>query len=103
MLCIKTSLCRNQRQQHRRRFGLFQIEHKRALVAIEVEEDMAHLGVPGGTGIAHDVALRRLDLDHLGAEIAQDLGRQRPEDDRGQIEHLGPGERPRLGFAHRAT
>src|SRR5208283_429328 len=51
--------------------------------------------------VHHDVAFRRFDLDHLGAEIAEDLGRQRPENDRRQIEHLDPGERPRFSSTHR--
>ena len=36
---------------------------------------------------AHAVALRRLDLDDLGAEVAQDLGGVGAEDDRGQVEN----------------
>ena len=64
---------------------------------------MAHLAVPGGTGIAHDVAIRRLDLDYLGAQITQDLRRQGAENHRRQVEHLDPGERAWFGFAHRAT
>jgi len=53
--------------------------------------------MPGRAGIAHDVALRRFDLDHLGAEIAEDLRRQRSKDDRRQVEHLDPGERTWFG------
>jgi hypothetical protein len=34
--------------------------------------------MPGRFGISHDVTVGRLDLDHIGAEIAQDLRRQRP-------------------------
>jgi len=83
----------DQRQQHRRRFLLFQIEHERAFVAVEIEKDMAHLAMPRGSGIAHDVAVRRFDLDDVGPEIGEDLRRQRPEDDRGQIENLDPRER----------
>ena len=64
---------------------------------------MAHPAVPRGTGIAHDIAFRRFDLDYLGAEIAEDLRRQRPEHDGRQVEHLDPGERPRFGLAHDAT
>ncbi len=64
---------------------------------------MTHLAVPGGTGIAHDVAIRRFDLDHLGTEITEDLRRQRSEHDRCQIDNLDPGERAWFGFAHVAT
>src|SRR5262249_966782 len=62
---------------------------------------MAHLAMPGGTGITHDVAIRRFNLDYLGAEITQDLRRQRPEDNGRQVEHLDPGERTWFGLAHR--
>ena len=93
----------NQGQQHRRRLRLLQVEHERALVAIEVEEDVAHLAVPGRLGIPHDIASRRLDLDHLGAEVAQDLRRQRPQHNRRQIEDLDAGQRPRFRWGHRAA
>jgi len=93
----------DQSREHRRRIRLFEVEHERALVAIEVEEDVAHLAMPGRLGIPHDVAGGRLDLDHLGAEVAEDLRRQRPQYDGRQIEDLDAGKRPRLGFAHRVT
>ena len=105
MLCIvhKDVGLRGERQHYRRCFGPLQVEHQRALVAVEVEEDVAHPAVSRGTGIAHDIAFRRFDLDYLGAEIAEDLRRQRPEHDGRQVEHLDPGERPRFGLAHHAT
>src|SRR5215472_760339 len=58
---------------------------------------MAHVARPSRTSIAHDVALRRFDLDHLGAEVTWDLRRQRSKDDRGQAGDPDPGEGP--GFA----
>ncbi len=88
-------------EQYRRRFGPLQIEHQGTLVAIEIEKDVTHLAVPSRAGIAHDVALGRFDLDHLGTEIAQDLCRQRPEDDCRQIEYLDPSERARSRCVHR--
>ncbi len=93
----------HQRQEGLCRFRLLQIERQRALVAVEVQEHMAHLAVPRRAGIAHDVALGRLDLDHLGAEIAHDLRRQRPEHDRRQIDHLDPSERAGFCVIHHRT
>ena len=43
--------------------------------------------------VAHLVALRRLDLDDLGAVVAQDLGAVRPAQHPGEIEHEDPVER----------
>ena len=43
--------------------------------------------------VAHLVALGRLDLDHLGAVIAQDLGAVWPAQHPGQIDHPDAGER----------
>ena len=64
---------------------------------------MAHLAVPSGLGIAHDVAARRLDLDHLGTQVAEDLSRERPKYHGGEVEYLDAGEGSRLGFTHRVT
>src|SRR5439155_21552334 len=52
-------------------------------------------------GIAHDVAARRLDLDHLGTQVAEDLRRERPKYHGGEVEYLDAGEGSRLGFTHR--
>src|SRR4029077_11549865 len=93
----------DQSQQHRRRIRLLQVEHERALIAVKVQEHMAHLAVSGGLGIAHDVAARRLDLDYLGAEVAEDLRRERPKYHSGEVEYLDAGEGSRLGFTHRVT
>src|ERR1700730_7927459 len=93
----------DQSREHRRRIRLFEVEHERALVAVEVEEDVAHLAMPGRLGIPHYVAARRLDLDHLGAEIAEDLRRERPKYHGGEVEYLDAGEGSRLGFTHRVT
>src|SRR5262249_52447509 len=80
-----------------------QVEHERALVAVEVEEDVPHFAVPRRLGIAHEVTVRRLDLDHLGTKVTQDLRRERPQYDRRQIKDFDTGERPRPGFRHCAT
>jgi len=62
-----------------------------------------HFAVPRRLGIPHDVAVGRLDLDHLSTEIAEDLRRQRPQYDGRQIEDLDAGQRPGSRFAHCAT
>jgi hypothetical protein len=51
-----------------------------------------------GAERAHDVALRRLDLDHLGAEIAEDLRRHRPQHHRCQIDDPNARQRTRHDF-----
>ena len=48
-------------------------------------EDDAAAGARGAW--ADIVALRRLDLDHLGAQVAQDLRRVGPEHDGGQVDN----------------
>ena len=90
----------DQREQHLAGLGAFQIKAQRAFVAIEVQENMAHLAVPRRAGKAHDVAPRRFDLDHLGAEIAQDLRRKRPQYHGRQVDDLDPGKR--AGFGRRS-
>ena len=75
------------------RRGLLQIEDDGALVAVYAHEQRRHVAGPRRTGVAGGVARRRLDLDHVGAEIAQDLGRQRAEHDRAQIQHANAVKR----------
>ena len=43
--------------------------------------------------VAHVVALVRFDLDHVGAELGEDLRRERPHDDGREVEDLDTGER----------
>ena len=40
-----------------------------------------------GTEVARDVAAGRLDLDDLGTEVGQQLGRVRARDDGGEVDH----------------
>src|SRR6266850_1255506 len=82
-------LCREREAGLARRV-LLQVERDRALVAVGIEEDRAHARIPEWPGVADDIALERLDLDYLCAEVAEDLGRVRPHDDRGQIENANP-------------
>ena len=54
---------------------------------------------------AHRIASSgRLDLDHVGSHIAQQLPAKRPGDQLAQLDHLDPGQRPGVfGFAHAAS
>jgi hypothetical protein len=75
------------------RRGLLQVEHHRALVAVGVEEDRAHAGIAERPRLADDIAVGRLDLDHVGAEVAEDLRRERSHHHRGEVEDADAGER----------
>ncbi len=57
---------------------LLHVEHHAALVAVDLQIDRAHAGAAHRAAGAHDVARGRLDLDHVGAVVAEDLGRERP-------------------------
>ena len=86
-----------------------QVEGDRALRPVGREEiggvgrlracRVAQEGRPPGTGVV--AAARALDLDHVGAEIGQQLRGPRPGQDAAQIEHLEAGQgaapRPRHG------
>ena len=56
---------------------LLEVEHDRALGAIAAEIEGGHARIARRPELARGVALGRLDLDHVGAEIAQLLGRPR--------------------------
>ena len=66
---------------------LLEVQHHRALVAVGVDEDMAHARVLHGTGMAHDVAAGWLDLDDVGPIVAQDLRRVGAEHHAGHIDN----------------
>jgi hypothetical protein len=87
--------------------GGLQVEHDRALVAVQRQVDRAHAGVLRDAVGAHQVALGPFDLDHVGAKVGQHLRGQRPEHDRGEVEHADAVQRAgRRGagvlFVHRA-
>ena len=46
-----------------------------------------------GADVAHVVAFVRFDLDHVGAQLGEDLGRERTHHDGGEIENFHPGQR----------
>ena len=64
-------------QRRASRVGL-QVEHHRALVAIVVQERGAHAAAPVGRAARVIAAARRLDLDDVGALVAEHHRRQRP-------------------------
>jgi hypothetical protein len=69
-----------------------------SFAAIEAQVNRPHTGRLGGRADhACGVALGRLDLDHVRAQIGQDLRAIGTENDRGQIGDANPGER---AFAH---
>ncbi len=83
--------------------GLGEIDRDRALVAVGAEEERVvvvrlalRIDQIGRSEDARIVAAARtLDLDHLGAEVGEHLGRQRAREHARQIEHLDAGERKR--------
>jgi hypothetical protein len=75
---------------------LLQVEHDAALVAVQVEEQRAGARATAGAGGAQHVAAGRLDLDHVGTEVRQHLGRRRSHDDFGDVDDAQAGERPAL-------
>ena len=82
-----------QPQQRRPRRRLLQVEHDAALVAIELQIKRAHVGVFGRAALAHQIALRRLDLDHVGAVVRQDLRGVRTQHHRREIDDAQALER----------
>ena len=85
--------------------GVLEIEHDAALVAVVGEEDRAHPVVDRRRpGAAHRVAAGGFDLDDVGAQIAEHLGRDGAEQDGGEVDDPNSGEgtgRFRSGVSHR--
>src|SRR5437764_10285753 len=74
---------------------LLQVDDEALLVAVDAEEIVA-LARDKGRKLPRLVPEpRRLDLQHLGAEITEALGAKRPGQDAGQIDDPEPRERPR--------
>ena len=82
-----------QAQQHRAAFRLADVERYGALVAIDADEVAGVILVKRRAPVAHLVALRRLDLDHLGAVIGQDHRAVRSAEHARQVDDLQAGER----------
>ena len=64
-------------------FVTFHIDRKRALVAINRNENRTHAFVARYTISTHQITLRRFDLNDIRPQIPQNMGCDRPEDDRG--------------------
>ena len=88
----------DQPQQHLARRRGLQVEHDAALVAVDPHEQRGHVAADARPGVARGVALRRLDLDDVGAEIAQHLRGVGPEHHRGEIEHAHARERTGISW-----
>ena len=74
--------------------GALEVDHDAALVAIELREHRAQLALEGRPHHARRVTAWRLDLDHVGAEVAENHRAHRTGDDRGEVEHGDPGAGP---------
>ena len=73
--------------------GVLEIEHDAALVAVVGEEDCPHSILDRRrAGAAHRVAAGGFDLDDVGAQIAEHLGRDGTEQDGGEVDDPHPRE-----------
>ena len=84
-----------QAQQHRAAVGLADVERDGALVAVDADEVAGVVVVERRAPVAHLVALRRLDLDHVGAVVGQDHRAVRAAEHARQVDHLQAGQRAR--------
>ena len=87
-------------RDHLARGGLLEVQADAALAAVEVQVDRPHARLEVRAHLAHDVALGRLELDHVGAVLRQHLGRERTHDDAGEVEDPDAGQR-QSGVARR--
>ena len=85
-----------QAQQDLAAGGLADVERDRLLVAVDADEVAGvRLVAERRAPVAHLVALRRLDLDHLGAVVGQDHRAVGTAEHAGQVDDLDAGERTR--------
>ncbi len=79
--------------------GILEVDLDAALVAVEGEERVGLTVRARGKDapLPHPFAVLLLELDDVGTEVAQDLRRERALQQRREIEHADPGERPRCG------
>jgi hypothetical protein len=66
---------------------LLEVEHHRTLVAIPVDNPNGHSAPRRPGNIPHDIALGRLDLDHVGAEVAEHHRTKRTTDHHAEVEN----------------
>src|SRR6218665_960761 len=74
-------------------FLILEVEHDRALVPVQRQVDGAHSDVLRHTVGTHHVAFWAFDLDHVGAQVREYLGRKGPENDRSQVQYANAIER----------
>ena len=85
---------RHQRLQDFLAFGLAQVERDRFLVAGDDRPPQRLAVRLLATPDPHRVALaRRLDLDHFGAEVAEQLAAEGTREQGAEFDHAQPGER----------
>ena len=81
-------------QQDLAALGRAEVERDGALAAVRVLEGERRLAHGRGAVAIVVARLRALDLDHLGAEVGEHRGRERPRDDAREIEDAEALERP---------
>ena len=89
-----------QGEQQLARLGLVHVEADVALAGVLLDE-VAGEAVHPRVGEAGHVAIGRLDLDDLGAEVAEHPGAVRPTEHAGEIEHADTGQRAGTGGGSR--
>ena len=77
----------DQSVQGRHAAGLLEIKDNAALVAIEMQKAARHAVMPVRAIAAKRIAFRAFDLDHIGAHVGHDMGREWTHDHIGQIDN----------------
>ena len=83
--------------QHLARGRIPQIDDDAALAPVEVQEHPRHARAHRLAELARRVAARAFQLDDVGAEIGKQLGAIGPHQNRRQIQHTDPRQRPLRG------
>jgi hypothetical protein len=77
------------------------VEPDRALVAVDANEIGRVLAMEWRPPVAHFVAGRRLDLDHVSTVVGEDLRAKRAAQHTREIDHAQAGHRARGNLVHR--
>jgi len=86
-------------EQQRSAALMLQVQSDRALVGVQ-HRDRKGRALTRRRPPTQRLALRRLDLDHVGPRLGHQQGRVRPLIDLAEIEHDDAGERPVGGGQH---
>jgi hypothetical protein len=78
-----------------------EVEPDRALVAVDADKIGRVLAVEGRSPVAHLVARRGLDLDHIGAVVGENLRAIGSAENARKIDHAQARHRARTGIRHR--